>query len=463
MQLHALLDDVEVRALLGAPVDVTSITRDSRAVVPGALFCCIPGGTVDGHAFAPEAVASGAVALLTERQLDLDVTQAVVDDARVASGRAAAAFHGHPSRAMEIVGVTGTNGKTTTVWLLRAIFEAAGRSSEMIGTLTSKPGGPPTTPDALELQRQLADLRDRGVTSLAMEVSSHALAQDRVEGTQFKVGVFTNLSRDHLEFHETMEDYFAAKARLFEPGRSDIAVVNADDPRGRLLADAARIPTRTYSLSDVTDLRVGMTSTGTWRAHELVVPLGGPFNVSNALAAATASLELGIDEATIVRGIAEAPAAPGRFERVGTGQPFTVIVDYAHTPDGIEQVLRAARDLIDEGQLTIVFGAGGDKDRGKRPEMGAVAGRLADVVVLTSDNPRSESPEAIIDEIRAGVDGRAYVIVEPDRRAAIELALARAAAGDVIVVAGKGHETTQTIGDQVIPFDDRSVVEDLLP
>jgi UDP-N-acetylmuramoyl-L-alanyl-D-glutamate--2,6-diaminopimelate ligase len=464
VQLHDLLDGVEVRAILGAPVDVTSVTRDSRAVERGSLFCCIPGTRVDGHAFAADAMAAGAVALLVERELRLEapVTQVVVDDVRRAMGSVAAAFHGHPSRRIDVVGITGTNGKTTTAWLLRAVFEAAGRTTDMIGTLTSRPGGPPTTPDGIELQAELAAMRDRGVTAVAMEVSSHALAQSRVEGTEFAVGVFTNLSRDHLDYHENMEDYFAAKALLFEPGRSRRAVVNVDDPRGRLLLDAARIPTRGFSLDDVTGLRVGATSSGEWRGHHLEVPLAGAFNVSNALAAGTAALELGIDEETIVRGIASAPPVPGRFELVDAGQPFLVAVDYAHTPDGIERLLESARRLVDDGQVTIVFGAGGEKDTGKRRLMGEVASRLADVVVLTSDNPRREDPTAIIDAIRAGMGGRAYVIIEPDRRAAIELALGRAAAGDIVLVAGKGHETTQTIGTQEVPFDDRLVVKDLL-
>jgi UDP-N-acetylmuramoyl-L-alanyl-D-glutamate--2,6-diaminopimelate ligase len=453
-----LLGDVEVRAILGAPAEVTSVTHDSRQVTSGALFCCVPGGVTDGHAFAADAVALGARSLLVERELDLPVTQIVVNDVRRAMGRVAAAFHGRPSDALEIVGVTGTNGKTTTVWLLRSIFEAAGRATGMIGTLT----GARTTPEATDLQAELAALRDAGVTTVAMEVSSHALAQSRLEGTHFRVGVFTNLSRDHLEFHETMEDYFAAKARLFEPGRSDVGVVNADDPRGRLLLDAASIPTRPFSLADVEGLRVGEhRSEGTWRGRHLVVPLGATFNVANALAAASAALELGIDEDAIVAGIAAAPQAPGRFELVDAGQPFTVVVDYAHTPDGIENVLRAAREITD-GQLTIVFGAGGDKDRGKRPMMGEVASRLADVVVLTSDNPRSEEPLSIIEEIRGGMTSASYTLVEPDRRAAIELALGRAQHGDVVVLAGKGHETTQTIGDSVIPFDDRDVVREVL-
>lgn len=458
-----LLDGVEARAILGALGEVTAVTHDSRKVSPGALFCCVPGGVTDGHAFAADAVALGASTLLVERRLDLDVPQIVVDDVRRSMGRVAAAFHGHPSAALDMIGVTGTNGKTTTAWLLRSIFEHAGRSTGMIGTLTSRPGGPPTTPESTDLQAELASLRDGGVTAVAMEVSSHALAQGRLEGTRFKVGVFTNLSRDHLEFHETMEDYFAAKARLFEPGRSDVGVVNADDPRGRLLLDAASIPTRAYSLEDVHDLRVLEDhSEGTWRGRRLHVPLGAAFNVANALAAATAALEVGVDEDDIVAGIAAAPQTPGRFELVDAGQPFTVVVDYAHTPDGIENVLRAGRQLAPEGQLTVVFGAGGDKDRGKRPMMGEVASRLADVVVLTSDNPRSEDPLSIIEDIRAGATGNAYVLVEPDRHAAIELALKRAASGDVVVIAGKGHETTQTIGGRVLPFDDRDVARQVL-
>jgi UDP-N-acetylmuramoyl-L-alanyl-D-glutamate--2,6-diaminopimelate ligase len=460
MRVDDLLDGiVGVRAILGAPAEVTAVTHDSRQVTPGALFCCVPGGVTDGHVFAADAVSLGARSLLVERELDLPVTQVVVDDVRQTMGRVAAAFHGHPSDALEIVGVTGTNGKTTTAWLLRSIFEADGRTTGMIGTLT----GSRTTPEATDLQANLAELRDQGISTVAMEVSSHALAQSRLVGTRCRVGVFTNLTRDHLDFHETMEDYFAAKARLFEPEQSDVAVVNADDPRGRLLLDAARIPTIAYSLDDVTGLRVDdRSSQGTWRGHRLRVPLGAAFNMSNALAAAMAALQLGIAEETIVAGIAASPQVPGRFELVDAGQPFTVVVDYAHTPDELENLLVAARGVAGDGQLTVVFGAGGDRDRGKRPMMGEVATRLADVTVLTSDNPRSEEPLSIIDQIRSGAAASAYVIVEPDRRAAIELALKRATDGDLVVVAGKGHETTQTIGDQVVPFDDRSVVEDIL-
>ena len=459
MLVADLLDDVEPRAIVGPPAEVTAVTHDSRQVTPGTLFCCVPGTVTDGHVFAADAVALGARSLLVQRQLDLDVTQVVVDDVRRAMGRVAAAFHGHPSRDLRIVGVTGTNGKTTTVWLLRSIFDAAGRRSGMIGTLT----GARTPPESTDLQATLAGLRDDGVTDVAMEVSSHALAQGRLEGTRFAVGVFTNLSRDHLEFHETMDAYFAAKAKLFEPVQSAVGIVNADDEWGQKLLGRIRIPVRTYALGDVADLRIHDDhSEGRWHDRLLRVPLGAPFNVSNALAAAGAALELGVGEDDIVAGIAAAPQAPGRFELVDAGQPFTVVVDYAHTPDGLENVLRAARQVAGDGQVTAVFGAGGDKDRGKRPIMGSVASRLADVVVLTSDNPRSEDPDAIIDAIRAGADGDAYLIVEPDRRAAIELALKRATAGDVVVVAGKGHETTQTIGDAVLPFDDRAVVREVL-
>lgn len=435
------------------------MTHDSRQVTPGALFCCVPGTMTDGHAFAADAVALGATSLLVDHEVDLDVTQIVVDDVRRSMGRVAAAFHGHPSDALDIVGVTGTNGKTTTTWLLRSIFEAAGRTTGMIGTLT----GARTTPESTDLQAQLAAMRDDGVTTIAMEVSSHALAQSRVEGIRFRVGIFTNLSRDHLEYHGTLEDYFAAKAKLFEPGQTELGIVNADDPRGRLLLHAARIPTRPYSLSDVTDVEVHDDRTEcTWRGRRLVVPLGAQFNLSNALGAAAAALELGIDEDVVVAGIGGAPQAPGRFEMVDAGQPFAVVVDYSHTPDALENLLEAARELATDGQLTVVFGCGGDRDPGKRPMMGEVASRLADVVVITSDNPRSEDPLTIIDEIRAGATGPAYVTVEVDRRQAIGFALGRATEGDVVVVAGKGHETTQTIGSEVLPFDDRDVVREAL-
>jgi UDP-N-acetylmuramoyl-L-alanyl-D-glutamate--2,6-diaminopimelate ligase len=371
-------------------------------------------------------------------------------------GPVAAACHGHPSAALPVVGVTGTNGKTTTTWLLRAVLEAAGRPTGLIGTLS----GARTTPEAPDLQARLAALRDEGARAVSMEVSSHALALHRVDGTRFAVAVFTNLGRDHLDFHDTLEEYFAAKARLFTPELAEVAVVGVDDPHGRLLRDAARIPTRGYSLADVEDLELGpRSSTGRWRGQRLVVPLGGAFNVRNALAAAMAAVELGVDEATVVEGLAAAPPVPGRFEAVALEAPFTVVVDYAHTPDALEALLGAARDVAAPGaRLLVAFGCGGDRDRAKRPAMGEVAARLADVVVVTSDNPRSEDPAAIAEAVRRGAAGPGAVTTVLDRREAVATVLAEAGPGDVVVVAGKGHETTQDIGGAAVPFDDRAVV-----
>jgi UDP-N-acetylmuramoyl-L-alanyl-D-glutamate--2,6-diaminopimelate ligase len=309
-------------------------------------------------------------------------------------------------------------------------------------------------------------MRDAGTRAVAMEVSSHALSQGRVAGTRFAVAVFTNLTPDHLDHHGTMEAYFAAKASLFEPALSDVAVVNTDDPHGRLLLDAAVIPTEGFSLADAADVVADMAGTTcTWRGQRLRIPLPGTFNVANALAAATAAARLGVDVATIARGLAAAGPVPGRFEVVAAGAPVAVVVDYAHTPDGLEQVLRAVRPLAGGARVTVVFGCGGDRDRSKRPVMGAIAARLADAVVVTSDNPRSEDPLAIIAEVAAGAEGvagGAPVVTTPDRRTAIADALRASEPGDVVVVAGKGHEVTQVIGDREVPFDDRAVVADLL-
>jgi UDP-N-acetylmuramoyl-L-alanyl-D-glutamate--2,6-diaminopimelate ligase len=463
MRLDRLLDGVEVVAVRGQPaaVDVLGVSHDSRLVEPGWLFCCLPGAVVDGHDFAPAAVAAGAVALLCQRPLAVDVAQVEVADTRVAMAPVAAAFWGHPSRALAVVGVTGTNGKTTTTHLLRSVLEHAGRRCGLIGTLS----GARTTPEATELQARLAGYVEAGMDAVAMEVSSHALDLHRVDATWFSVAVFTNLGRDHLDFHGTEEAYFRAKARLFEPALTGLAVVNADDPHGRLLLDAARVPTRPYSLADAADLVVGATaSTFRWRGQPVRLPLGGAFNVSNAVAAATVAAELGVDDAAIAAGLSGAEPPPGRFEPVDAGQPFAVVVDYAHTPDGLHQVLDAARSVAGGARVTVVFGCGGDRDRGKRPVMGEVASRLADRVVVTSDNPRHEDPGAIIDEVVAGVPDarRAAVVVEPDRRAAIALALAGAGPGDVVVIAGKGHEQTQEVGDRSVPFDDRLVARELL-
>jgi UDP-N-acetylmuramoyl-L-alanyl-D-glutamate--2,6-diaminopimelate ligase len=428
-------------------------------VTDGALFCCVPGAVVDGHDYAAGAVDAGAVALLCERSLPLTVAQVVVPETRAAMGPVAAVFHGDPSRALDVVGVTGTNGKTTTTHLLQAILEAAGRQAAVIGTLT----GTRTTPEATDLQAQLAMLRDSGVKAVAMEVSSHALAQHRVDGTWFRVGIFTNLSRDHLDFHHTLDDYFAAKASLFTSDRCAMAVVNVDDSWGRRLADQLTIPWQPCSLDLVEDIAIHADgSRCRWEGVELRVPLGGRFNLANALGAAVAAKALGVAPAVIAEGLSHAGPVAGRFEPVDAGQPFSVFVDYAHTPDGLEQLLLAAREIAGQGRVLVVFGCGGDRDHTKRAPMGAVAARLADQVVLTSDNPRSEDPSAIIDAVLEGIPERSGLIVEADRRAAIDAALGAAHEGDVVVIAGKGHEATQTTGDAVVPFDDRAVARELM-
>jgi len=375
--------------------------------------------------------------------------------------RAACAYYGDPATALHTVGITGTNGKTTTTYLLRAILERAGWPTGVIGTLD----GARTTPESPHLQRALAEMRGAGVVAAAIEVSSHALVQHRVDGIRFDVAVFTNLSRDHLDYHETLEAYFAAKAKLFTPERARFAVVNRDDEFGRRLLDRAEIPTVSFSLEDVRDLELGLSS-GRFRLGNRTVQLhlGGEFNVSNALAAASAARALGVEPDAIVDGLDQVEGVPGRFEAIEGAGGVLAIVDYAHTPVGLEEVLTAVRaervgaDVPHKPAVIVVFGCGGDRDRGKRPVMGAVASRLADVVVLTTDNPRREDPETIIEEIRAGMSGPARLVVELNRRTAIAGALRAARPGDVVVVAGKGHETTQQFADVTLHFDDREVV-----
>jgi UDP-N-acetylmuramoyl-L-alanyl-D-glutamate--2,6-diaminopimelate ligase len=453
----------------GAPEGpmVTSVTHDSRAVRPGALFCCLVGSRTDGHAYAAGAVAAGAVALLCERPLTLDVPQVVVADARAAMAQVAAAFFGHPSRLMSVVGVTGTNGKTTATHLLQAILEADGRHAAVIGTLS----GAHTTPESTELQARLAQLAAEGTDAVAMEVSSHALVQHRVDGTWFEVVAFINLSQDHLDYHQTMEQYFAAKASLFDPARARVGVVNVDDAWGRRLLDRARLALRPFSHADAVGLEIGRDgSTFAWDGAPVHLRLSGDFNVVNALAAAASARELGVGAAAVAEGLGAVSSVPGRFERVDGGGPVAVIVDYAHTPAGLEQVLAAARRVATDGdragRVIVVFGAGGDRDRAKRPAMGVAATRLADLAVLTSDNPRNEDPSVIIDEVRAGAvaaDRADALVVEPDRRAAIGLAIAEARPGDVVVIAGKGHEPVQVWeGGRSVPFDDRQVAREVL-
>ena len=447
-------------------VVVTSVTYDHRTTGPGALHCCLPGDHFDGHDFASAARRAGAVAFVCERPLGAEAGGAVQLVVGPAGGRramalAACALWDDPASSLRTVGVTGTNGKTTTTYFLRSVFERHGWPTSVIGTL----GGPRTTPEAPELQRALAHARDSGHSAVALEVSSHALVQHRLDGYRHDVAVFTNLSQDHLDYHGSMEAYFEAKAQLFTPEHAKRAVVNADDPFGRRLVDAGAIPMSVFSLSQAEELEVGLEESHFRLGGEPVrVRPGGEINVRNALAAAAAARELGVPSSAIAAGLSLATGPPGRLEAVPNDIGATIVVDYAHTPRGLEEILRAARLEAEPGggRVIVVFGCGGERDRGKRPVMGSVATRLADLAVLTSDNPRSEEPIAIIDEVRAGCDGTARLVVEPDRRQAIAVALGSAGAGDVVIVAGKGHETVQQIGDRAIEFNDRVVTTEEL-
>ncbi len=438
-------------------ISISGVAMDSLDVIDGTLFVCVSGEAHDGHDYAHQAVASGAVALVVERPLGLGVAEIVVESSRTAVGWLAAAFHGNPSTTVPVIGITGTNGKTTTVYLLADIFRHAGKRAAQIGTLT----GARTTPEAPVLQALLAAERDAGTDMVAMEVSSHALAQRRVNGVQFAIAAFTNLSLDHLDYHHTFEEYFEAKASLFEPSRTALSVIDVGTAMGRKLAERVATEVIEVSLDDVEDLTLfADRSNFVWRGKRITLPLGGRFNVANAVVAATCASLLGLSDEQIADGLGAITAVPGRFETIAAGE-FSVVVDYAHTPDGLLKVLTAARELT-SGEVWVVFGAGGDRDRSKRPEMGRVAADNAHRVVVTSDNPRSEVPEQIIEEIMAGIAESEHVRVEADRRTAISLALHNAAAGDVVVIAGKGHETTQTTGTVVADFDDRVVARQIL-
>lgn len=461
---------------------VSGAAYDSRAVKPGDLFFCMVGEQADGHDFAAGAVEAGAVALCVERPLDVDVPQIVVTDVRSAMPLISARSFGDPATHMTLLGVTGTNGKTTTAFLLESILKADGRTPGLIGTIETHIGdeirpGVRTTPESLDLQALLAEMRAAGVDSVAMEVTSHALVLNRVDGIRYTSASFTNLTQDHLDFHPSMEDYFAAKSSLFTPERTERGAVNVDDPYGERIRASATVPVIGFGTAESAEVRavdVQMGASGsTFTLHtpkgevRVTTSLVGPFNVSNCLAAAATALQAGIGLDAIESGIAALSAVPGRFESIDSGQPFAVIVDYAHTPDSLDNVLVAGRRLARErqGRLICVFGCGGDRDRGKRPLMGMAAARLADFVVVTSDNPRSEDPEEILGEILEGViaertDGPDATLV--DRREAIFLAIDEASANDVVIIAGKGHETGQQFAHRTVPFDDRIVARQAL-
>jgi UDP-N-acetylmuramoyl-L-alanyl-D-glutamate--2,6-diaminopimelate ligase len=473
-------------------VDVTGLAYDSRRVEPGTLFFCFAGERSDGHEFAAHAVEAGASALVVERPVEAEAPQVQVEDARAAMAPIAAAFYGDPTSELTVVGITGTNGKTTTAFLVRHLLEASGRRCGLLGTVRRVVGGEVeeverTTPEAIDLQRTFERMLEAGDHACAMEVSSHALALHRVDAIHFAVKVFTNLSQDHLDFHGDMEDYFAAKRLLFsgEGGaplielEGGISVINVDDPYGRRLAEeldcgsggecvtysaaggAADLSARGAAFDASHSRFVCLSPEG---SIEVETPLPGDFNVANALAALAVAHALGLDLHRAAEALATAEQVPGRFESIEEGQPFAVLVDYAHTPDSLENVLAAAR-RITHGRLIAVFGCGGDRDRDKRPLMGRAGAELSDLAIVTSDNPRSEDPAAIIEEIRAGIpaDPHAEMMVEEDRRAAIALAMGRAGEGDTVVIAGKGHEQGQEFEQgRKIPFDDRDVAREEL-
>ncbi|MDA8393496.1 MAG: UDP-N-acetylmuramoyl-L-alanyl-D-glutamate--2,6-diaminopimelate ligase [Actinomycetota bacterium] len=483
----------QLLAALGAPdtvgdvagVEVTKISFDVAGVEPGALHCCLVGARTDGHDLADRAVERGAVALLCERPVECSVPQIVVGpgNARSAMALVAAELEGRPAESLLMLGVTGTNGKTSVTHLLRSVLERHGMPSLVVGTL----GGSRTTPEAPVLHPLLASHLRSGGRAVAMEVSSHALAARRVDGICFDVAVFTNLSQDHLDFHGSMEAYFAAKATLFSPERCRHAVVNVDDSWGRRLVQVARgrgVPVDTFSLDDCTaagsewagsgpvrhhvggrscaDVVLGPRNASfTWYGERVTLAAAGRISVSNALAAAHAARIVGATPTEVADGLSAAGVVPGRLEPVEAGQQYTVLVDYAHTAEALQEAIFAARQHVGGGRVVVVFGCGGERDTGKRPVMGSVAARLSDLAIATSDNPRGEDPLAILADIRRG-DPTGSLLVEPDREAAIALALRSARSGDVVLVAGKGHERYQSVGGVDLPFDDRAVIRRLL-
>ncbi|CAA7602893.1 Mur ligase family, catalytic domain protein [Acididesulfobacillus acetoxydans] len=481
-QVVAGLDETVPAGIINTSGDlntpVEGITVDSRGVKTGDLFVCVPGFAADGHDFAAQAVAAGAPALVVERFLPLPVPQVRVRNARRALGFLAASVYDHPSLGLEVVGVTGTNGKTTVTHLVERIAARHGHKVGLIGTLGARIAGrripgQRTTPEATEIQKLLAAMRAEGVSLAVMEVSSHALDLGRVNGCEFDAGIFTNLTQDHLDYHKTMEEYLEAKAKLFRglQGKKEpkIAIINADDPAADRLRQASAAAVVTYGLGEAVDYRAAEVRPGVdrvsfraefrGRRQEVVYATPGLFSVYNALAAFAWAVERGYDPEEAAEALAGISGVPGRFESIRQAQPFQVIVDYAHTPDGLANVLKTAREFT-PGRLITVFGCGGDRDRGKRPLMGGLATQYSDFTLVTSDNPRTEDPEEIIKEILKGVRGSCESVV--DRREAIRRACGMAGPGDTILIAGKGHETYQIIGSETHPFDDREVAREVL-
>ena len=480
MNLEQLTKDMPelIRITSGAETRIEALTADSRARCDQGLFFCLPGARFDGHDFAPQALANGCCALVVERELALDCPQVIVSDVRAAMTRIASAFNGHPERRLRLVGITGTKGKTTTTYMLKSVIEAAGFSCGIIGTTGCIAGSTKlpshlTTPDPIEMFEILRIMADAGVQIVCMEVSAHALELRKLAGIVFEAAAYTNLSQDHLDFFGTMEKYLQAKRLLFTTGMAKNAAVNADEETAAQVLDGMTCPHMTYGISQEADLfarDIDITESGvsftlnlrnlhTERVHLL---LTGMFNVYNAMAAAACALILGIGLEAIKKGLEAVVCVPGRVEMLSTQTPYRMILDYSHSPDALQNILRTVREFC-RGRLILVFGCGGDRDKGKRPMMGEIAGRLADYSILTSDNPRFEDPMAILDAIEAGIrpTGAKYEVIE-NRREAIRQAMEMAAGGDIIVLAGKGHETYQEIRGVKHPFDEKRVVSELL-
>jgi len=470
-----LLAAVGTRPTASTETTVTGVAYRSDRVRPGDAFFCVPGFAHDGHEFAADAVSRGAAALVVQRELPIDVPQFIVDDTRVALAYGSSEFYDNPGESLDIVGITGTNGKTTTAYLVDSIARAAGHTTGLIGTVETRIGDTRqtslrTTPESADVQSLLADMRDAGVTTVSMEVSSHAIDLHRVDGMRFAVGAFTNLTQDHLDFHHTIEEYFSVKKRLFTHLDCEARVVNVDDPFGLGIANeiGACLTVGRSKEANVRASAEKLTAHGA-RFHmstpageaEVALPLAGAYNVSNALLAAGCAISLGIDLATIVAGLEAAPQVPGRLERIECGQGFSVVVDYAHTPDSLEKAITAVKEVT-SGDVVVVFGCGGDRDPEKRPLMGRAAA-AASRAVVTSDNPRSEDPVGIILHIEDGLRGMGtpYEVIV-DRRAAIEKAILGARDGDTVLIAGKGHEDYQIFADRTVHFDDREVAREVL-
>ncbi|TDB38974.1 MAG: UDP-N-acetylmuramoyl-L-alanyl-D-glutamate--2,6-diaminopimelate ligase [Actinobacteria bacterium] len=474
--LSALLNDIETTSMTGAETPVSGVAYRAADARPGDAFFCIRGFRHDGHEYAGEAVSRGAAAIVSERPVDVGVPNAVVLDSRSALAHASACIHGHPSRHLGIVGVTGTNGKTTTTYLIDSIMRAAGRVTGVIGTVETRIAGERqsasrTTPESADLQALFARMRAAGVSGVAMEVSSHAIDLHRVDGTRFAVAAFTNLTQDHLDYHHTLEEYWSVKRRLFTELDVGARVINIDDAAGAELAaslpDAITVGRAADAYVRAEDEEPGPTSTTFTlvagdQSHVVTLPLAGAYNVENALVAAGSALALGIGFSDVVAGLERAPQVPGRLERIDQGQSFTVLVDYAHTPDSLAKAIDAVR-AVTEGKVIVVFGCGGDRDPDKRPLMGRAASESADTLIITSDNPRSEDPVGIILQVEDGVrQAGGTAVVEIDRRRAIARALREATAGDAVLIAGKGHEDYQIFADRTVHFDDREVAAEEL-